>query len=212
MACAGGNPCCLTSCSCSWKTVLPTTPMPKAITGIIYPIKNIFNNLDSQKLVGLVKPGLDKKEVSGNFMENTEAEALLGQKKSQPLIEKSDGKCFGTLVRENADSKSLLGKNPTCSTSVKKTSKPANALHTISNKKTVPHAKVEESRGRKDSLVKQKSFAKLSHGSTVGLEMWEITKLDDGSGNGSIEKNILMSRVDLKRGDRDDVGVPAWTK
>ena len=76
----------------------------------------------------------------------------------------------------------------------------------------MPHAKVEESRGRKDSLVKQKSFAKLSHGSTAGLEMWEITKLDDGSGNGSIEKNILMSRVDLKRGDRDDVGVPAWTK
>lgn len=57
-----------------------------------------------------MKPGLDKKEVSGNFMENNEAEALLGQKKSQPLIEKSDGKCFGTLVRENADSKSLLGK------------------------------------------------------------------------------------------------------
>ncbi|KAG5147809.1 hypothetical protein JHK82_014690 [Glycine max] len=171
-------------------------------------VKNIFNNLDSQKVVGLVKPDLDNKEVSGNFMASNEVVALSSQKKSQPLIEKPDGKCFDTLVRENAASKSLLGEKPTCSIGVKEASKSANALHTISNKKTVPQAKVEEKRGCKDSLVKQKSFAKLSHGLIAGLEMKEITKMDDGSGKGSIEKNILMSRGDSKRDDRKDVGVP----
>ncbi|TKY74595.1 hypothetical protein E2542_SST03358 [Spatholobus suberectus] len=171
-------------------------------------VKNIFNNLDSQKLVGLVKPGLDKKEVSGEFMASNEAVALLSKKNSQPLIEKPDGKCFDTLVRENADSKSLFGKKPTCSTDVKESSRPTDALHTISNDKIVHQAKVEENGGCMASLVKQKSSTKLSHGSRAGLEEREIAKMDDGRGNVSIEKNILTSRVDSKRDDREDVGVP----
>ncbi|RDX89664.1 Protein ANTI-SILENCING 1, partial [Mucuna pruriens] len=169
-------------------------------------VKNIFNNLDSQKH-GLVKPGLDKKEVSGNFMASNEAVALSSQKNSQPLIEKQDGKCFDTLDRENSDSKLLLGKKPTCSIGVKEASKPIDALHTISKDKTVPQAKVEENGGCKASLDKQKSSTKLSHGSRLGLEMREMAKMDDGRGNVSVVKNVLMSRVDLERDDHEDVGV-----
>nr|KYP65194.1 hypothetical protein KK1_011424 [Cajanus cajan] len=121
-------------------------------------VKNIFNNLDSQKVVGLVKPGLDKKEVNGNFI----------------------------AIRENADSKSLLRKKPTSSTGVKDA----------------------KNGSFKVSLDKQKSSNKLSHGSRAGLEMREITKMDDGCGNVSIEKKIVMSRVDLEGDDCDDVGGP----
>ncbi|KAK7410352.1 hypothetical protein VNO78_01070 [Psophocarpus tetragonolobus] len=170
-------------------------------------VKNIFNNLDSQKLVGLVKLGLDKKEVSGSPMESKEVIALLSQNNSQPLIEKPDNKCFDTLVSENTDSKLLLGEKLTCSTGVKEVSKPANALHTISNDKTAPQAKVEENGDCKDSLVKQKAYAKLSRGSRCGLEMREIARMDDGGGNRSVERSNLMSRVDSKRDDCEHVGV-----
>ncbi|KAL2346893.1 hypothetical protein Fmac_000893 [Flemingia macrophylla] len=171
-------------------------------------VKNIFNNLDSQKLVGLVKPGLDKKEVNGNFIASNEAVALLSQKNSQPLIEKPDGKCFDTLVRENADSKILLGKNSTCSIGVKDASKPTNALHTITNYKTMPPAKVEENGSCKVSLDKQKSSNKLSHGSRASLEMGETTKMDDRRKNVSTDKKVVMSRVDLEIDDFYDVGAP----
>ncbi|CAJ1973852.1 unnamed protein product [Sphenostylis stenocarpa] len=172
-------------------------------------VKNLFNNLDSRKHVDLVKPGLEKKGVSRNFTACNEAVALLSQNNSQPLIEKPDGKCFDTLVRENADSKSLLGKKPTSRTGLKEASKPNDALHTISYKKNVPQAKGEENGGCKASLVKQKSFSKLSHGSRAGFEMREITKMDDGAGNVSFEKNIFMSRVDLGKDDHEDVCVHA---
>lgn len=124
------------------------------------------------------------------------------KKNSQPLIEKPDGKCFDTLVRENADSKSLLGKKPTSSIGVKEASKPTDALHSISNDK------IEVNRGCKTSLVKQKSSTKLLHCSKAGLEMRETSKMGDGCGNVSIQKNNLMSRVDSTRDDRMDVGVP----
>ncbi|WVZ21598.1 hypothetical protein V8G54_008920 [Vigna mungo] len=175
-------------------------------------VKNIFNHLDSRKHVGIVKPGLEKKEVSGNFMACNEAVAPLSQNNSQPLIEKPDGKCFDALARENAVSKSLLGKKPTLRTGVKEESELNDSLHLVSNNKNAPQDKVEENGGHKASLVKQKSFSKQSHGSRshgsrTDLKMREMAKMDNGRGNDSIEKNISTSRVNLGKDDHEDDGV-----
>ncbi|ESW09157.1 hypothetical protein PHAVU_009G105200 [Phaseolus vulgaris] len=170
-------------------------------------VKNIFNNLDSRKHVGLVKRGLEKKEVYGNFMACNEAVALLSENNSQLLIEKPDGKCFDTLVRENAVSKSLLGQKSTSRTGAKEASEPTVALHTVSNNKNAPQAKAEENGGHKTSLVKHKSFSKLSHNSRASLKMREMAKMDDGHGNDTIEKNISTFRVNLGKDDHEDVGV-----
>ncbi|XP_052732094.1 protein ANTI-SILENCING 1 isoform X2 [Vigna angularis] len=169
-------------------------------------VKNIFNNLDSRKHVGIVKPGLEKKEVSGNFMACNEAVTPLSQNNSQPLIEKPDGKYFDALAREHAVSKSLLGKKPTLRTGVKEASELNDSLHLVSNNKNAPQDKVEEKGGHKASLVKQKSFSKLSHGPRTDLKMREMAKMDNGRGNDSIEKNISTSRVNLGN-DHEDGGV-----
>ncbi|XP_014501354.1 protein ANTI-SILENCING 1 isoform X2 [Vigna radiata var. radiata] len=169
-------------------------------------VKNIFNHLDSRKHVGIGKPGLEKKEVSGNFMACNEAVAPLSQNNNQPLIEKPDGKCFDALARENAVSKSLLGKKPTLRTGVKEASE-LNDSYLVSNNKNAPQDKVEENGGHKASLVKQKSFSKLSHASRTDLKMREMAKMDYGRGNDSIEKNISTSRVNLGKDDHEDEGV-----
>lgn len=136
-----------------------------------------------------------------------EAVALLSENNSQLLIEKPDGKCFDTLVRENAVSKSLLGQKSTSRTGAKEASEPTVALHTVSNNKNAPQAKAEENGGHKTSLVKHKSFSKLSHNSRASLKMREMAKMDDGHGNDTIEKNISTSRVNLGKDDHEDVGV-----
>ncbi|KAK7351464.1 hypothetical protein VNO77_10950 [Canavalia gladiata] len=171
-------------------------------------VKHIFNNLDSQKHVGLVKHDLDMKEVSGDFTTSNEVVALSSQENSQPLIEKPDDKCFDTLVRENADSKPLLGKKHTSSIGLKEASKSNNSLRTISNDKTMPQDKVKENGACKASLVKPKSSTKLSHDSKAGLEMRKIAKADDRCKNVSINKTFLKSRVDSPRDDCEDVDVP----
>ncbi|XP_027904520.1 protein ANTI-SILENCING 1 isoform X3 [Vigna unguiculata] len=167
-------------------------------------VKNIFNKLDSRKHVDIVKPCLEKKEVSGNYTAYNEAVALLSQNNSQPLIEKPDGKCFDALAREKAVSKSSLGKKPTLRTGVKEASELNDSLHLVSNNKSAPQDKVEENGGHKASFVKQKTFSKLSHGSRTGLKM---AKLDNGHGNDFIEKNISTSRVNLGKDDHEDVDV-----
>lgn len=154
-----------------------------------------------------MKPGLEKKEVSGNFMACNEAGAIFSQNNGQPLTEKPDGKCFDTFVRENAVSKSLLGKKPTSRTGVKEASEPTVALHSLSYNKNAPQAKVEQNGGHKASLVKQKSFSKLSHDSRASLKMREMAKMDDGRGNDTIEKNVSTSRVNLGMENHEDVGV-----
>ncbi|KAJ1396382.1 RNA-binding domain superfamily [Sesbania bispinosa] len=170
-------------------------------------VKNIFNNLDSQKL-GLVKLGLDKKEVSGNITTSNEEVAVSSEQNSQHLIEKPDGKCLDTVVRENADSKPSLGEKPISSIGLKEGSKSNDALHTISSDRTLPQAKVKENGVRKAFLVKQKSSTKLPHGSRADSEMKETTKMDYRRGNVSIEKTILKSKVDSGRDEREVVGVP----
>ncbi|XP_061339354.1 protein ANTI-SILENCING 1 [Gastrolobium bilobum] len=139
-------------------------------------VKNIFNNLDSQKPVGLAKLGLDKKEVGGNVMKSNEVVTLSSQKNNKPIIEKPDSKCFDTKVRKNVDSMPLLGVKPTSSIGVKETSKSNDAWHNISSDMAMPQAKVKENGVSKASLVQKKSSSKLSHGSRAGLEMREIER------------------------------------
>lgn len=146
-----------------------------------------------------MKLDLDKKEVSGNIMASNEVVALSSKKNSRPIIEKKDGKCFDTLVRENADSKPSLGEKPVASVGVKEASK--------SNDKIVPHAEIKENGASKVSFVKQKSSSKLSYGSRDG-KTGEITKTDDKRGNISIEKKttVLRSKVGSKKGECKVVG------
>ncbi|XP_027355238.1 protein ANTI-SILENCING 1 isoform X2 [Abrus precatorius] len=174
-------------------------------------VKNIFNNLDSQKLVGLVKHGLDMTKVSGNHAsDDAETMALLSEEKSRHLIEKPNGNCilFDTLVRENDDSKSLLGKKPTSSVGLKEARKLKNSLHTMSNDKTMPQDTVKANGACKASLVKPKSSTKLTHGSRASLEMREMAKMDDQCRNVAIDKNILRSRADSQKDDHKDVDIP----
>ncbi|XP_058785106.1 protein ANTI-SILENCING 1 [Vicia villosa] len=65
-----------------------------------FEVKNIFNNLNSQKLGDLSKLGLDEKEVSVKVTTSNEAAALSSEKNNQLLVEKLDGKCF-----DNVDSR-----------------------------------------------------------------------------------------------------------
>lgn len=171
------------------------------VVSLTVAVKNIFNNLDRQKLVGHVKLGLDEKEVRGNLMASNEAVALSSEENSRPLIEKPGGKCFDTLVRDNAYSKPSLGEKPTSSFGLKKSSK-SNALNTSSGDKTFPQAK--ENGTHRASLVKQKSSTKLSLGSKDAFEMKESPRI---GGNVSTGKTTPRSKVDFEKDERVVDGV-----
>lgn len=162
-------------------------------------VKNIFNNLYSQKLGGLSKLGLDEKQVGVKVTGSNEAVALSSKKNNKHLIEKLDGKCFDTV-----DSKPSLGEKRTSSLGLKDTSKSNGGLHSISCDKTLPLSKEKENGVNKASLAKQKSSSKLSHSSSDGLEMVGISKI---GGNVSIDKTVLKSKIDSEIGGRDIVGV-----
>jgi len=162
---------------------------------LIVAVKNIFNNLYSQKLGGLSKLGLDEKQVGVKVTGSNEAVARSSKKNNKHLIKKLDGKCFDTV-----DSKPSLGEKHTSSLGLKDTSKSNGGLHSISRDKTLPQAK--ENGVNKASLAKQKSSSKLSHCSSDGLEMVGISKI---GGNVSSDKTVLKSKIDSEMGGR--VGV-----
>jgi len=166
---------------------------------LIVAVKNIFNNLYSQKLGGLSKLGLDEKQVVVKITASNEPVALSSKKNNKHLTEKLDGKCF-----DNVDSKPSLGEKRTSSLGLKDTSKSNGGLHSISRDKTLPQAKENENGVNKASLAKQKSSSKLSHCSSDGLEMVGISKI---GGNVSIDKTILKSKINSEMGERDIVGV-----
>lgn len=170
----------------------------------IVAVKNFFNNLDNQKLVGLVKLGLDENGVSGNVTASIEVGSPLSKENNQPLIEKPDGRSSGTSVRENARSKPSLGEKPTSSLGLKGVSKSNDALHSISGGRTLPRAKFKENVVDKVSTIKQKSSTKLSHGSRDGSQMRENAKTE---GNMATEKTILRSKVDSLKGGCEVVGI-----
>lgn len=161
-------------------------------------VKNIFNNLYSQKLGGLSKLGLDEKQVGVKVTGSNEAVALSSKKNNKHLIEKLDGKCFDTVDKPS------LGEKRTSSLGLKDTSKSNGGLHSISRDKTLPLSKEKENGVNKASLAKQKSSSKLSHSSSDGLEMVGISKI---GGNVSIDKTVLKSKIDSEIGGRDIVGV-----
>lgn len=166
---------------------------------LIVAVKNIFNNLYSQKLGGFSKLGLDEKQVGVKVTESNEAVALSSKKNNKHLIEKLDGKCF-----DNVDFKPSLGEKRTSSLGLKDTSKSNGGLHSISRDKTLPQAKEKENGVNKASLVKQKSSSKLSHCSSDGLEIVGMSKI---GGNVSIDKTVLKSKFDSEMGGRNVVGV-----
>ncbi|KAE9609165.1 putative BAH domain-containing protein [Lupinus albus] len=155
-------------------------------------VKNIFNNLDSQKAVGVVKLDLDKKEGSGKVTTSNEVVDLPSQKNSQPVMGKANGKGFAALVRENVESKPSSGEKPISRNGVTEASK--------SSDKTMPQAKVKGNGTSNASLVKQKSSTKLSDGSN-DCGMTRITKTNDKQGNISGEKTPSRSNVDLGNGE-----------
>ncbi|KAK7283010.1 hypothetical protein RIF29_12202 [Crotalaria pallida] len=144
-------------------------------------VKYIFNNLDSQKDVGVVKHVLDKKEGRENIIANNEV-ALLSQEDSQPLVGKANGKCFESFVRENDEAKRSSMEAST------------------SKDKTMPQVKIKGNGVSKASFVKQKSSNELSHGSKDG-EIREITNTADKQGNISIEMAVSTSKVDSEKGE-----------
>ncbi|GAU14181.1 hypothetical protein TSUD_307410 [Trifolium subterraneum] len=162
-------------------------------------VKNIFNNLYSQKLGGLSKLGLDEKEVRVKVTTSNEAVTLSIEKNNQLLIEKLDGKRFDTV-----DSKPSLGEKRTSSLGLKDASKSNGGLVSISSDKTLPQAKEKENGVYKASLAKQKSSTKLPHCSRDDLEMKEISKT---GGNVSNDKTVLKSKIDSETGGRDIVGI-----
>ncbi|XP_019416904.1 PREDICTED: protein ANTI-SILENCING 1 [Lupinus angustifolius] len=160
-------------------------------------VKNIFNNLDSQKAVGVVKLDLDKKEGSGKVRTSNEVVDLPNQKNSQPVMGKANGKGFATLVRENLVSKPSSGEKPISRNGVIEASK--------SGDKTMPQAKVKGNGISNASLVKQKSSTKPSYGSN-DCGMKRITKSNDKQGNISGEKTPSRSKVDSEKGECNVVG------
>ncbi|XP_019438387.1 PREDICTED: protein ANTI-SILENCING 1-like isoform X2 [Lupinus angustifolius] len=155
-------------------------------------VKNIFNNLDSEKVFGVVTLDLDKKESSGNVMASNEVVDLPSQNNSQPIIGKVNGKGFDTLVRENVESKPLLGEKHVSLNGVTKTSEFSD--------KTIPQVEIKGNRVHKASLVMKKLSTKL-YGATR-----EITKTNDNRRNISIEKTPSWSKVDSKKGQAEIVG------
>ncbi|KAE9587032.1 putative BAH domain-containing protein [Lupinus albus] len=107
-------------------------------------VKNIFNNLDNEKVIGVVTLDLNKKQSSGKFMASNEVVDLPSQNNSQPIIGTTNGKGFVTLVRENVESKPLVGENHVSCDGVKETSKFSD--------KTVQQVEIKGNRVSKSSL------------------------------------------------------------
>ncbi|CAL0319218.1 unnamed protein product [Lupinus luteus] len=160
-------------------------------------VKNIFNNLDSQKAVGVVKLDLDKNEGSGKVTTSNEVMGLLSQKNSQPVMGKANGKGLAALVRENVESRPPFGEKPISRNGVIEASK--------SGDKTMPQAKLKGNGISNASLVKKKSSTKLLDGSN-DCGMTRITKTNDKHGNISGEKTPLSSKVDSEKGECKIVG------
>ncbi|CAL0327282.1 unnamed protein product [Lupinus luteus] len=146
---------------------------------------------DSEKVVSVVTLDLDRKESSGKVIVSNEVVDLSSQNNSQPIIGKANDKGFDTLVRENVESKPLLGEKHVSPDGVTETSEFSD--------KTVPQVEMKRNRVSKASLVNKKSSTKLSGGTR------EITKTNDNRRNISIEKTPSSSKVDSKKGQAEIV-------
>ncbi|XP_027190972.1 protein ANTI-SILENCING 1 isoform X2 [Cicer arietinum] len=179
-------------------------------------VKNIFNNLDSQKLGGLLRLDLDGKDVSAKVTTNNEAVALSSEKNNQLLIDKLDGKRYDT-----GDSKPSFGEKCTSSLGLKDANKSNDGLNSISRDKTLPLAKEKEN-GVCKALAKQKSSTKLSHSSRDGLEMtgnsktggnaFCLAKIDSEDTVGVPDRQINKRLVEGKASEKEKYGVSSANK